>query len=234
LGGRHTYCLPCGARGANISTADLFADDSAPPGGDEPLGQYGRILRGYALPYVPQLLAAIQTIADQAPFRHMETSGGFTMSVALTNCGHLGWVSDRKGYRYAALAPDSGLPWPAMPAVFARLAHAAAQAGFAAFCPDACLISRYLPGARLSLHQDRNERDLSAPIVSVSLGMSAVFLFGGTRRSDRVMKIPLFHGDVAVWGGSKRLNYHGIAPLKDRPHAMLGSQRFNFTLRKVE
>jgi len=233
LGGRHAHCLPCGARGADISTADLFADDPA-PGEDEPLGQYGRILRGYALPYVPQLLVAIETITDQAPFRHMETPGGFTMSVGLTNCGHLGWVSDRKGYRYTALDPDSGLPWPAMPAVFAHLAHtAAAQADFTAFCPDACLINRYLPGARLSLHQDRNERDFSAPIVSVSLGMPAVFLFGGARRSDRVMKIPLFHGDVAVWGGPERLNYHGIAPLKDRPHVLLGSQRFNFTLRKA-
>jgi len=226
--------LAWGSRAAHPGSLKLFAADDYPVGADEPLGKCGRVLRGFALPYEAQLLAAIEVIVAQAPLRHMVTPGGFTMSVALTNCGALGWTSDRTGYRYTAWDTDSGQPWPAMPVVFADLAREAANlAGFAAFCPDACLINRYLPGARLSLHQDRNERDFSAPIVSVSLGMPAVFLFGGARRSDPVVKIPLFHGDVAVWGGPERLNYHGIAPLKDRPHTLLGSQRFNFTLRKA-
>jgi len=211
----------------------LFADDGA-KGVHEALGQHGRLLRGLALPYTAQLLAAIEQITVQAPLRHMVTPGGFTMSVALTNCGRLGWTSDSQGYRYTTHDPESGQPWPAMPAVFVQLAReAAALAGFADFCPDACLINRYVPGARLSLHQDRNERDFSAPIVSVSLGMPALFLFGGAKRTDPVRKIPLLHGDVAVWGGPERLHYHGIAALKDRPHAELGSQRFNFTLRKA-
>jgi len=211
----------------------LFDYDAA-GGTHEALGQCGRLLRGFALPYEAQLLAAIEEIVAVAPLRHMVTPGGRTMSVALTNCGCLGWTSDRQGYRYTTHDPESGLPWPAMPTVFAQLAReAAALAGFADFCPDACLVNRYLPGTRLSLHQDRNERDFSAPIVSVSLGMPALFLFGGARRSDPVRKIPLFHGDVAVWGGAERLHYHGIATLKDRPHTLLGSQRVNFTLRKA-
>lgn len=215
-----------------MSTTDLFPDSLA--GQHEPLAPHARVLRGCALPYVPELLAAIAAIESEAPFRHMVTPGGFTMSVALTNCGRLGWTTDRRGYRYSTIDPLTGQPWPAMPAVFARLAREAAQmAGFEQFTPDACLINRYAPGARLSLHQDRNEQDFSAPIVSVSLGMPAVFLFGGHQRSDPTMRIPLLHGDVAVWGHQDRLRYHGIAPLKDSPHPLLGSQRINFTFRKA-
>lgn len=200
----------------------------------ETLGRCAFVLRGFALPYVDALLPAILAVEQDAPFRHMVTPGGFSMSVALTNCGALGWTTDSRGYRYAKIDPDSGRPWPAMPAAFDRLAHEAAQAaGFSDFKPDACLINRYQPGSRLSLHQDKNERDYDAPIVSVSLGMSAVFLFGGHERADKAMKVQLYHGDVVVWGGEDRLRYHGVMPLKDHPHPLLGSQRINFTFRKA-
>ncbi len=198
------------------------------------LGESAYLLRGFALPWASELLAAVAAIEQSAPFRHMVTPGGFTMSVALTNCGALGWTSDRRGYRYSALDPDTGETWPAMPEVFACLAEAAAaQAGFRGFEPDACLVNRYAPGSRLSLHQDKNERDFAAPIVSVSLGMTAVFLFGGHARTDKAVKIPLEHGDVAVWGGEDRLRYHGIMPLKGPPHPSMGCQRINFTFRKA-
>jgi alkylated DNA repair protein (DNA oxidative demethylase) len=214
-------------------TADLF-DSLHPAGGREPLGAASCVLRGFALPRVAGLLAAVEDVARRAPFRHMVTPGGFTMSVALTNCGALGWTSDRRSYRYAPADPDTGQPWPPMPAVLLELAReAAAQAGFAGFVPDACLVNRYLPGARLSLHQDRNERDFSAPIVSVSLGLPAVFLFGGDARSDRAARVPLFHGDVAVWGGADRLRFHGVLPLKPGEHPLLGARRINLTFRKA-
>lgn len=200
----------------------------------ETLGRCAFVLRGFALPYVDALLPAILAVEQDAPFRHMVTPGGFSMSVALTNCGALGWTTDSRGYRYTKTDPDSGRPWPTMPAAFDRLAREAAQdAGFSGFKPDACLVNRYQPGSRLSLHQDKNERDYDAPIVSVSLGMSAVFLFGGHERADKAMKVPLYHGDVVVWGGEDRLRYHGVMPLKDHPHPVLGSQRINFTFRKA-
>lgn len=200
----------------------------------ETLGASASLLRGFALRWVAELLPHIAAIEQRSPLRHMVTPGGFRMSVALTNCGRLGWTSDRRGYRYTDTDPLTGQPWPEMPAVFAGLARsAAAAAGFEGFEPDACLINRYLPGARLSLHQDNNERDYAAPIVSVSLGMPAVFLFGGRVRSDKVLRVPLVHGDVAVWGGEDRLRYHGVMPLKDVPHPLLGSQRVNFTFRKA-
>ena len=214
-------------------TADLF-DSLQPAGGREALGAASCVLRGFALPRAPAVLDAVEELVRRAPFRHMVTPGGFRMSVALTNCGALGWTSDRRGYRYAPTDPETGRPWPPMPAVFLELAReAAAQAGFAGFAPDACLVNRYLPGARLSLHQDRNERDFSAPIVSVSLGLPAVFLFGGLDRADRAARVPLFHGDVAVWGGPDRLRYHGVLPLKPGEHPLLGARRINLTFRKA-
>jgi alkylated DNA repair protein (DNA oxidative demethylase) len=215
-----------------MMTSDLFADSHV--GMREALGPQAWVLRGFALPFVDQLLPAIDALARQAPFRHMLTPGGLKMSVALTNCGHLGWTSDRHGYRYSPTDPDTGRPWPHMPSVFAQLATQAAQeAGFPDFEPDACLVNRYLPGTCLSLHQDKDERDFTAPIVSVSLGMTATFLFGGLVRGGKVARTPLYHGDVVVWGGADRLRYHGIAPLKDEPHPVLGSQRINFTFRKA-
>ena len=198
-----------------MMTSDLFghAEPAAPR--DEPLCEGAVVLRGFALADQRDLLHAIDAIAAQAPFRHLITPGGFRMSVGMTNAGPLGWVSDRRGYRYDPLDPDSGQPWPALPDVFCRLAAGAAErAGFADFVPDACLINRYVPGTRLTLHQDRNERDFEQPIVSVSLGIPAVFLFGGMQRTDRTMRVPLAHGDVVVWGGPARLRYHGILPLK--------------------
>jgi alkylated DNA repair protein (DNA oxidative demethylase) len=209
-------------------------DAPAVVGGREAMGPQAFVLRGFALPDVDDLLAAIERLEPTSPFRHMVTPGGFTMSVALTNCGHLGWTTDRRGYRYTAVDPQTGCVWPPMPSAFARLAHTAAQAaGFDAFEPDACLINRYVPGARLSLHQDKNELDFSAPIVSVSLGVPAVFLFGGNERADKAARVPLFHGDVAVWGGVDRMRYHGVMPLKPSRHPLLGEQRINLTFRKA-
>ena len=213
-------------------TPDLFTN--LPEPGCEAIGRRAFVLRGLAVPAVAELLAAIETLQVQVPFRRMVTPGGFTMSVAMSNCGSLGWTTDRRGYRYSGIDPESGRPWPAMPEPFARLARgAAAAAGFESFAPDACLINRYEPGARLSLHQDKDERDFSAPIVSVSLGMSAVFLFGGHERTDRTAKVPLYHGDAVVWGGEDRLRYHGVMPLKGNPHALLGNRRINLTFRKA-
>ena len=192
------------------------------------------VLRGFAREQAPRLLSEIARIGQAAPFRHMVTPGGLTMSVALTNCGALGWTSDRRGYRYTSQDPRTGRPWPAMPECFARLAREAAEAaGFEGFAPDACLINRYAPGTRLSLHQDKDERDHGAPIVSVSLGMEATFLFGGHARSDRTAKVPLYHGDVVVWGAEDRLRYHGVLAVKDEPHPLLGSVRINLTFRKA-
>ena len=207
---------------------DLFEDSAA----GRPLAEGAAHLRGFALPREAAVLAAVESVAAEAPFRHMVTPGGFTMSVAMTNCGAAGWVTDRKGYRYAGDDPASGRPWPALPAPFASLAaEAAAIAGYPGFVPDACLINRYEPGARMSLHQDRNERDFSRPIVSVSLGLPATFLFGGRERADRPMKVPLEHGDVVVWGGPSRLRFHGVNPLADGVHPLLGRRRINLTFR---
>jgi alkylated DNA repair protein (DNA oxidative demethylase) len=209
-------------------TRDLFAECAADLRGRPGLTH----LPGFALPFEPALLAAIAEVAAAAPLRHMLTPGGQRMSVAMTNCGEAGWVSDRKGYRYDPLDPETGRPWPALPACLAQLAgRAAAQAGFAAFRPDVCLINRYQPGARMSLHQDRDERDFSSPIVSVSLGLDATFLFGGLQRSQRPHRLPLAHGDVVVWGAATRLAFHGVAPLADGCHPTVGRMRLNLTLR---
>ena len=191
------------------------------------------LLRGFARPFEGDLIADLREIVAQAPFRHMVTPGGHQMSVAMTNCGSAGWVTDRSGYRYDANDPDAGKPWPAMPPSFRGLAEdAAATAGFA-FSPDVCLINRYAPGARMSLHQDKDEQDFGSPIVSVSLGLSAIFLFGGSKRSDKPAPFRLEHGDVVVWGGPARLAFHGVAPLADGEHTLLGRQRINLTFRKA-
>ena len=192
------------------------------------------LLRCHARPLQDEIIAALRDIVAQAPFRRMVTPGGHQMSVAMTNCGPLGWTTDRSGYRYVQNDPETGRPWPAMPPVFAQLAEqAAAAAGFVRFSPDACLINRYEPGARMSLHQDRDEQDFAQPIVSVSLGLPAIFLFGGLKRSDKPRRFRLEHGDVVVWGGPSRLFFHGVAPLADGEHALLGRQRVNLTFRKA-
>jgi alkylated DNA repair protein (DNA oxidative demethylase) len=215
------------------ASGDLF-DHTPSPGEVETLADGAIILRGYAGDKVTALMESLRDVLAVAPFRNMITPGGYRMSVAMTNCGPTGWVSDRTGYRYDAVDPDSGRHWPPMPESFTSLATgAAAQAGFPAFEPDACLINRYEPGARLSLHQDKDERDFSAPIVSVSLGLPAVFLFGTTTRKDRPRRIRLISGDVAVWGGPARLAYHGIAPLAGGDHPLIGPYRINLTFRKA-
>jgi alkylated DNA repair protein (DNA oxidative demethylase) len=192
------------------------------------------LLRGLGRDGDMALLQAVESVIAQAPLRHMQTPGGYTMSVATTSCGALGWVSDPQGYRYAARDPLTDQPWPAMPHCLLELAQrAAAQAGYANFQPDACLINQYLPGAKLSLHQDKDEKDLSAPIVSLSLGLPAVFLFGTPQRKDRPQRHRLVHGDVVVWGGPSRLAYHGVQPLEEGQHALLGRKRINLTFRRA-
>lgn len=207
---------------------DLFAQELR----DVPLDEGAVLLGGFALPIDSGLLDALENVTRDAPLRHMVTPGGWPMSVAMTNCGAVGWVSDGCGYRYDSIDPESGQRWPEMPPVFADLATCAAQAaGFCGFAPDACLINRYEPGARLSLHQDRNEREFRSPIVSVSLGLPAVFLWGGQMRADRPRRVPLAHGDVVVWGGPARMTFHGIHPLADGTHQLTGRARYNLTFR---
>lgn len=213
-------------------TTSLFADQATES--RLSLAPGAVLLRGFACADEHGLLAGLHEVIAQAALRNMVTPGGFRMSVAMTNCATFGWVTDRRGYRYETVDPQSGKPWPPMPASFRRLAtSAAAQAGFAGFMPDACLVNQYSVGTRLSLHQDRNERDFGAPIVSVSLGIPAVFLFGGDRRTDKAARVPLQHGDVVVWGGPSRLRYHGVLPLAQGHHPLTGGYRFNLTFRKA-
>jgi alkylated DNA repair protein (DNA oxidative demethylase) len=211
---------------------DLFDDDRVRA--RESIGPGATLLRRRALPWQDELLAGISALAVASAFRHMVTPGGFTMSVAMTNCGTAGWVTDHTGYRYDRIDPETSRPWPAMPSAFLALAtDAAAEAGYAGFAPDACLVNRYEPGARLTPHQDRNERDFSMPIVSVSLGLPATFLFGGLKRGDRMTRHALHHGDIVIWGGPSRLFYHGVAPLRDGAHPLLGRSRINLTFRRA-
>jgi alkylated DNA repair protein (DNA oxidative demethylase) len=190
-------------------------------------------LRGFALDNAAALIAAAKAVAEVSPFRVMAVPSGAQMSAAITNCGAAGWVSDRRGYRYQTQDPETGAAWPVMPDVFRDLAaRAAAQAGFADFTPDVCLMNRYAPGAKMGLHQDKDEADFTAPIVSVSLGLPAVFLWGGPKRTGGTVKLPLEHGDVLVWGGTERLYFHGVAPVKPGSHSILGAVRLNLTFRR--
>ncbi|GLR86733.1 DNA oxidative demethylase AlkB [Bradyrhizobium iriomotense] len=215
-------------------TADLFDSLAEAQPSREDIADGAVLLRGFAGTIEHELIAAVRAITAQSSFRQMTTPGGYQMSVAMTNCGERGWITDHTGYRYDPIDPLSEQPWPSMPPLFRDLARRAAEeGGFPSFAPDACLVNRYEPGTRLSLHQDKDELDLSAPIVSVSLGLPATFLFGGMARSDKPRRFRLVHGDVVVWGGVTRLAYHGVAPLADGEHALLGRQRINLTFRKT-
>jgi DNA oxidative demethylase len=215
------------------TTFDLFADhEPVQQARAEQIGEQSWVLRGFALSQIDRLLSELDTVLAAAPLRHMVTPGGFSMSVGTSSCGRLGWVTDRRGYRYSNVDPLSGLPWPALPAVFADLARAAAeQAGFADFAADSCLINQYVPGAKMSLHKDKDEKAYAAPIVSLSLGLPAMFLFGGFERSDKCQRIPLLHGDMVIWGGVDRLRFHGVLPIKPGYHPRLGERRINLTFR---
>ena len=213
--------------------SSLF-DNEPSPKSRERLEDGAMLLRGFATDEAALLLEEVGRVAQTAPFRNLVTPGGYTMSVAMTNCGRVGWVSDRTGYRYDPVDPQTGDPWPTLPDAFLNIAvKAAAEAGFADYDPDACLINRYVVGAKLSLHRDRDENDAWAPIVSVSLGLPAVFLWGGKRRSDPVRRLRLESGDVAVWGGPARFVYHGVGPLRAGQHPRTGATRINLTFRKV-
>jgi alkylated DNA repair protein (DNA oxidative demethylase) len=212
-------------------TLDLFGTEEP---WSEQLAEGVWLLHRRALVQEQALLDALVAVAERAPFRHMVTPGGHSMSAAMTNCGLLGWVTDRRGYRYSPQDPESGRAWPSLPGSFLQLAQEAAQeAGFAGFTPDACLINRYQVGAKMGLHQDKDEADLDHPIVSVSLGLPAVFQLGGWERSDKLQRVPLQHGDVLVWGGPARLRYHGVLTIKAGTHEKLGPYRYNLTLRKA-
>jgi alkylated DNA repair protein (DNA oxidative demethylase) len=215
-------------------TADLFDTVAEAQPSREDIADGAVLLRGFVRPIERELIDAVRAIVAQSPFRRMTTPGGHLMSVAMTNCGERGWITDHTGYRYDPIDPRTGAPWPAMPQVLRDLArNAAEQGGFQNFSPDACLVNRYEPGTRLSLHQDKDELDYSAPIVSVSLGLPATFLFGGMARSDKPRRFRLVHGDVVVWGGPSRLAYHGVAPLAEGEHALLGRKRINLTFRRT-
>lgn len=221
-------------RRRETAAADLFAGSANGDWTAETLAESATILRCFAEPAAARLVATVARVTEASPFRNMVTPGGYTMSVAMTNCGRLGWVTDRRGYRYETVDPLTGEPWPPLPVDFRELAvRAAAATGFDGFEPDACLINRYEPGTRLSMHQDRNERDFSAPIVSVSLGLPALFMFGGPRRQDRPRRVRLESGDIVVWGGPTRLNFHGVAPLAEGEHPLTGRHRINLTFRKA-
>lgn len=215
-------------------TADLFDSVAEAQPSREEIADGAVLLRGFVKPIESELIEAVRAIVAQSPFRRMTTPGGHLMSVAMTNCGERGWITDHTGYRYDPIDPRTEAPWPAMPPVLRDLARGAAQQGFfSGFAPDACLVNRYEPGTRLSLHQDKDELDYSAPIVSVSLGLPATFLFGGMARSDKPRRYRLVHGDVVVWGGASRLAFHGVAPLADGEHALLGRKRINLTFRRT-
>ncbi len=213
--------------------SDLFAPQLE--GTRTTLASQACVLHGFALPAAEDLLADLARIEEAAPFRHLVTRRGHVMQVAMTNCGSFGWCSDRRGYRYDPHDPGTGMPWPALPQSMLMLAaDAASAAGFEGYVPDACLVNRYAVGTRLSLHQDRDEVDRVAPIVSVSLGLPATFLFGGFERVDKTVRVPLQHGDVVVWGGVDRMRFHGVLPVKPGRHDILGEQRINLTFRKVK
>ncbi|MBI1779143.1 MAG: DNA oxidative demethylase AlkB [Proteobacteria bacterium] len=216
------------------AAGDLFGPASEAAAGIAAICRGATVLRRFVEPDAAALLAAVAGVERLAPFRHMVTPGGFRMSVAMTNCGEVGWVTDRQGYRYQATDPEAAQAWPAMPDILRGFAERAALwAGFEGYTPDSCLINRYERPARLSLHQDRNERDMRQPIVSVSLGQPAVFLFGGETRSDRPRRIPLQHGDVVVWGGPARLAFHGVDAPAAGAHPLTGASRINLTFRKA-
>jgi alkylated DNA repair protein (DNA oxidative demethylase) len=219
--------------GGSAAIGDLFGA-ACPSDGRERFGEGALLLRGFAHDETADLVAAVDQVAAISPLRHMITPGGFRMSVAMTNCGDAGWITDRSGYRYSRQDPATGRPWPPMPAMFRALAvRAAAASGFDGFAPDACLINRYEPETKLSLHRDEDERDLTAPVVSVSLGLPATFLWGGLSRKDRASRIRLESGDVVVWGGPARLVYHGVAPLAEGEHPLTGHSRINLTFRNA-
>jgi len=219
---------------AGSQTLSLGLDEPARDAASVTLGPGAVLLTAFVREEAAALLAAINAICRHSPLRHMETPGGWRMSVAMSNCGEAGWVSDRSGYRYDSIDPDTGTTWPLMPPRFTTLAGcAAAAAGYTGFFPDACLINRYEPGAHMSLHQDRDERDKSAPIVSVSLGLPATFLWGGHKRAERPVRVPLLHGDVVVWGGVDRLRFHGVQALAAGTHPLTGAVRYNLTFRKA-
>jgi DNA oxidative demethylase len=218
---------------SQASICDLFAEVT-PVVETEKLADSAFLFRRFAAERAASLVQLVSGIAQVSPFRHMVTPGGYRMSVAMTNCGLAGWTTDRQGYRYSKIDPETGAAWQPMPLEFQQLAETAAErAGFPGFKPDSCLINRYEPGAKLSLHQDRDENSYEFPIVSVSLGLPAKFLFGGLVRTKRPRRCRLESGDVVVWGGPSRLAFHGIDTLADGEHPLTGRCRLNLTFRKA-
>lgn len=219
---------------AERMSGDLFGGVTFEEAAREPLGDGAVVLRGFARTDRARLLDAVRAIAAAAPFRHMVVRGGRRMSVAMTSCGSVGWVTDESGYRYDRLDPATGRPWPPLPDLFLALAaRAAHQAGFRGYEPDSCLLNEYASGTRLSLHRDADERDFTQPIVSVSLGIPGVLLWGGLARGNTTRRVRLESGDVVVWGGPARLVYHGVESVAEDVDPLAGSRRFNLTFRKA-
>ncbi|THJ30850.1 DNA oxidative demethylase AlkB [Lampropedia aestuarii] len=211
---------------------DLFAD--SPEEQRVALGPQAVVLRQKASPLAAELVARIEDVLQHSPLYQMATPGGKPLSVRTTSCGTHGWSSDPTGYSYVRHHPLTDQAWPEIPAAWSALATEAAQeAGFAQFAPDTCLINQYGLDSKMALHQDRSEQDLRQPVVSISLGMSALFLWGGMQRSDKPAHVLLHHGDMVVWGGVDRLRFHGIKHLTGAPHPQLGAMRYNLTLRRA-
>ena len=183
---------------------------------------------------VDSLHAPLQQVLAHSPLRQMQTSRGFLMSVRTSNCGEVGWISDRRGYRYVKTDPITDMPWHPMPDLFASLAsRAALDAGFPGFRPDACLINHYSPGTQMGAHQDSDESDFTQPIVSVSLGIDARFFVIGAQKRGKSIPVDLSDGDVMVFGGPARRHYHGVRRLKEAIHPLYGAARVNLTFRKA-
>lgn len=213
---------------------DLF-DISGPDGvWQEALGSGATWIHGFLVAHADMVMADIAGVVAHSPYRHLTTPGGKRMSVGMSNCGAEGWVSDRAGYRYQSTDPVTAKPWPPMPSRLRALAQRAADdSGYPGFEPTVCLINYYAPGARMGLHQDKDEANLTAPIVSFSLGLAATFIWGGWQRVGTTQRIMLRHGDAVVWGGEDRLRFHGVAPLKDGEHPLTGHARINLTFRQT-
>ena len=198
------------------------------------IGPGAVLYRGVVVAQADELLKSVKEVVTQSPFRRVVTPMGKPMSVEMTNCGDVGWVSDPSGYRYEQIDPVTGCAWPVMPQRFREVAHVCAfRAGYEGFHPDACLINRYSAGSKMGLHQDRDEMDFSQPIVSVSLGLPITFNFGGYSRTSPTIKIRLQHGDAVVFGGESRLAFHGVGTLRRGEHPLTGNYRFNLTFRRV-
>lgn len=199
------------------------------------LAEGAMVLRRFATPVVVALMEGVEAVVAQSPLRRLIVPNGRPMRIEMTNCGLVGWVNIDGRYRYSRVDPLTGRSWPGMPATFRRIAGAAASAaGYPDFQPAVCIINRYAVGADLQMHQDRDDTQDRQPVVSVSLGLPAIFHFGGQGRGEKPLTIPLDDGDVVVWGGASRMHRHGVAPVAPGVHPRTGAYRYNLTFRTAK